>query len=430
MKKLLLSFVFMMMGALFFILPASADSSVNFTIAPGETIVVYLSRNYKVTNVSNDAGDFVSFDWYISGNNTPSLKYSAVSVDAGSTCPVLNVTAQTDDNNKGSVYGYYTAHPPYTSYDISVTVAVSVYNSSSSSFNSSVSLAVLNPSYADSNLTNLETLDNKLNQILTALGESNTIKFAGDSPVWYLHNSYFGWASSGFNSDGYPNVGSSGSLLLQFSHDDDYINSYLAPGDYYFVVSSPHSVSTITFDDSNSSGDYDLTNRYTVEKVNSGKFNSSSSSNFFSIYHIHVTEPLIGYIVRLIFSGTTSGVCSGALIPFTLDQSASDVITDEFNDKVDEVDNAGQQQAQQEEDMWNNINSYKGDLDFSIDWSEAASGLSYVSGIFMMIWDNSPTEIITLSLMLGIAMLGIGRGVQAAVRVSRNSSRKGGDDGA
>lgn len=427
MKKLLLSFVFMMMGALFFVLPASANSSVNFSISPGETIVVYLSRNYKVTDVSDNAGDFVSFDWYISGNNTPSLKYSAVSVDAGSTCPVLNVTAQTDDNNKGSVYGYFTAHPPYTSYDISVTVAVSVYNSSSSSFNSSVSLAVLNWSFADANLTNLETLDNKLNQILTALGESNTIKFAGDTPVWYLHDSYFGWASSGFDSNGYPNVGSSGSLLLQFTHDDDYINSYLAPGDYYFVISSPHGVLSITFDDSNSSGNYDLTNRYTVEKVNSGKFQSNSSPNFFSIYHIHVTEPLVGYIVRITFSGTTSGVCSGALIPFTLDQSASAVITDEFNDKVDEVNNAGQQQAQQEEDTWNNINSYKGDLDFSIDWSEAASGLSYVSGIFMMIWNNSPTEIITLSLMLGIAMLGIGRGVQAAIRVSRNSGRKGGD---
>lgn len=430
MKKLLLSFAFMMMGALFFILPASADSSVNFHIEPQQTITVYLSQGRSFSNVTGHGGDFFWYDWRISGQNIPTLKYSAVSVDVSANSPDLDLTSSCV-NNSGRVYGYFNYDSYYTNFDATVSVAVSIYNSSTTaSFNSSVTLHCGTATFVTADRPTMSDLNSKLDQILSAMGESNTIKFAGDTPVWYLHNSFFGWASSGFNSDGFPIVGSSGSLLLQFTHDDDYINSYLAPGDYYFVISSPHSVSAITFDDSNSSGDYDLTNRYTIEKVNSGKFNSSSSSNFFSIYHIHVNEPLIGYIVRLTFSGNTSGVCSGALIPFTLDQSASDVITDDFHDKVDEVDNAGQQQAQQEEDTWNNINSYKGDLDFSIDWSEVTSGLSYVSGIFMMIWDNSPTEIITLSLMLGIAMLGIGRGVQAAVRVSRNFNRKGGGDGA
>lgn len=93
---------------------------------------------------------------------------------------------------------------------------------------------------------------------------------------------------------------------------------------------------------------------------------------------------------------------------------------------VSDVDDAGHQQSQQEKEMWQNINSYKGDLSFNLDgWDDAAGGLSYVTGVFMTIWNNSPTQPIVLSLMLGIAMLSIGRGVSAAVRAS---SRRGDKD--
>ena len=93
MKKLLLSFAFMMMGALFFILPASADSSVNFHIDPQQTITVYLSQGRSFSNVTGHGGDFFWYDWRISGQNTPTLKYSAVSVDVSANSPDLDLTS-------------------------------------------------------------------------------------------------------------------------------------------------------------------------------------------------------------------------------------------------------------------------------------------------------------------------------------------------
>ncbi len=92
--------------------------------------------------------------------------------------------------------------------------------------------------------------------------------------------------------------------------------------------------------------------------------------------------------------------------------------------KTDELNNIGGQQSGQEDRLWQNINTYKSDISFSLDgWDDAAAGLSYVTNIFMVIWNNSPTQPIVLALMLGIAMLSIGRGVSAAVRVSHRRDK-------
>lgn len=69
-----------------------------------------------------------------------------------------------------------------------------------------------------------------------------------------------------------------------------------------------------------------------------------------------------------------------------------------------------------EQSIHANINDYKSQLDFGFgDLGEAAGGLNYIKNIFMMIWDNSPVQPIVLSLMLGLALLLLGRGARAAV---------------
>ena len=74
------------------------------------------------------------------------------------------------------------------------------------------------------------------------------------------------------------------------------------------------------------------------------------------------------------------------------------------------------------------FDKYKSDLDFGLSaWSEAASGISYIGNIFMIIWDNSPNQVIVLSLMLGLCGLVLGRGARLS-RAARRSDR-GADDG-
>ena len=60
-------------------------------------------------------------------------------------------------------------------------------------------------------------------------------------------------------------------------------------------------------------------------------------------------------------------------------------------------------------------------------WLDFQSGLDYVRRIFMIIWNNSPTQVITLSLMLGLAMYLLGRGaVFNDAIASRNTARNTG----
>ncbi len=107
------------------------------------------------------------------------------------------------------------------------------------------------------------------------------------------------------------------------------------------------------------------------------------------------------------------------------DNSLASGINPDQSGKTDELNNIGGQQSGQEQQLWHNINTYKSNISFSLDgWDDAAAGLSYVTNVFMLIWNNSPTQAIVLSLMLGIAMLSIGRGVSAAVRVSHNRRNK------
>ena len=81
----------------------------------------------------------------------------------------------------------------------------------------------------------------------------------------------------------------------------------------------------------------------------------------------------------------------------------------------DDLQNADSVLDQYDEQLFEDVNQYKDQLAFNIDeWGEYSNGLDYVRMVFMKIWNNIPTQIIVLSLMLGVGALLIGRGVKMA----------------
>lgn len=257
-------------------------------------------------------------------------------------------------------------------------------------------------------------INDKLDQIINSLGFSSTPDYLGSEAYFYFSSDYFSraWTTvdQTFSDDGYLRLAVGSAVGIQFYNEleGSYLqNVSLPPGTYILSLAVPGSVENISSVLGNSYVDSSLShlNGYTYF---TGIVTTSSIVNVhsFSIY----------------WEGTSgTGIIYGGVSRAPDDYLAGSAVNPDQSGLVDDVDNAGQQQAQQEEQLWSNINSYKGDLTFNLDdWSEAAGGLSYVSGIFMQIWNNSPTQVIILSLMLGIAMLSIGRGVQAAVRVSRH----------
>lgn len=430
MKKLLLSFVFMMMGALFFILPASADNIFQTALGSGDVVQVTLSNGYY--NVTLDPGQRYYFTWSVMNNGGASnIVVDGISaVYAGSSFSFIDSTASVDVSNGTSGFAeFVNIGPASYTVDLSVSVSFNLRNNNNSTATPRIQLTVGNGQYLSSDFVTNNQLNSKLNEILDSLGVSaGGHDFLGPDAV-YFDNRFFdvlyGNGTRSFNSDGFISVSGSTDVRPCAQNGNRLPGIYFSPGDYVFVIGYPGD------DVSNSctlvfpyNPDISITEQY------SGVSQGNNVSVVWRVFQISFDQYYSSPYFQITFDQAITGILYGGYITLPLDSAADQVITDEFNDKVDEVDNAGQQQAQQEEDTWNNINSYKGDLEFSIDWSEAASGLSYVSGIFMMIWDNSPTEIITLSLMLGIAMLGIGRGVQAAIRSSRSSGRKGGGDSA
>lgn len=110
--------------------------------------------------------------------------------------------------------------------------------------------------------------------------------------------------------------------------------------------------------------------------------------------------------------------------------------TQHYEDSFSGAVNSGQAGANQEiqdnvgqlEDFDNTIftdvSRYTSQLDFGLgDWSEAAAGISYIGSIFMLVWDNSPTQVIVLSLMVGLCLLILGRGPRVAGEVRRHEER-------
>ncbi len=161
----------------------------------------------------------------------------------------------------------------------------------------------------------------------------------------------------------------------------------------------------------------------------------------------YVTQLLSGFEIygMSVSLGSAQQVTDGATAGGQ--QAIEDAINDNHQDTVDQfeqatnpdqaqattdVDNAALDLESFEDGIFTDINTYKADLDFSLDsWVEASAGLDYVRKIFMVIWNNSPSQIIVLSLMLGLAMYLLGRGPAfqraEAAAARRERRHRGGD---
>lgn len=117
----------------------------------------------------------------------------------------------------------------------------------------------------------------------------------------------------------------------------------------------------------------------------------------------------------------------------SIDGWGSGAVNPGADDAITSADSALGDLNSSEDVYWEQINTQIGDLDFSItDISALSAGLTYIGNIFMMTWNTDLRTPIVLSLMLGLVLLVIGRGVrfQAAARRSERrerNNRTGGD---
>jgi hypothetical protein len=273
------------------------------------------------------------------------------------------------------------------------------------------------PSLASFN-SKLDTIIDNLNTLFDRFKGFNT-----DDALYCFDSFHY----DGTTSDTYPGmIASSGNLVIFSNTDSRYLNTFIPAGRYALLVNidSSHSLPssgwgfmfesnapTPTVNDSLGVAATDF--KYL------GKFGNAKR------YKAVIDVPAGGLTFGDAWiSLDSSGGYGCAYLYLIEDNSLSSGINPNQSGKTDELNNAGNQQSSQENQLWQNINTYKSDISFSLDgWDDAASGLSYVTNIFMLIWNNSPTQPIVLSLMLGIAMLSIGRGVSAAVRVSHRRNK-------
>ncbi len=273
----------------------------------------------------------------------------------------------------------------------------------------------------------LQSFDNKLDTIIDTLQSlfSRNKGFNTDDALYCFDSFHY----EGNTSDTYPGmIASDGSLVIFQNTSSRYLNTFVPAGRYALLVNidSAHSLPSsgwgFMFEcNSPTPTVNDSLGVAATDFKFLGKFGSANR------YKAIIDVPVGG----LTFGDTwlaldSSGGYGCAYLYLIEDNSLASGINPDQSGKTDELNNIGGQQSGQEQQLWQNINTYKSNISFGLDgWDDAAAGLSYVTSVFMLIWNNSPTQAIVLSLMLGIAMLSIGRGVSAAVRVSHNRRDKG-----
>ena len=78
-----------------------------------------------------------------------------------------------------------------------------------------------------------------------------------------------------------------------------------------------------------------------------------------------------------------------------------------------------------DDQTFGDLNDGLGSLDFGMSgFTEVASGIAYITGIFMIIWNGIPNQIIVVALMLGLVTLVLGRGARLASAVDRANRRR------
>lgn len=440
MKRLWLLFFMVVIGALC-VLPASAA---NYSLYCPYGTTVNSTKGYTTTfNGDFKAGQKWYFDLSVSAPTTIFYNSSGASVSANATHVYHNYCISTngaafdgadialEGNNRIWVY----FQQDMTSVTLHYAVDYSLMWSPAAAggtgrypgyvvrrdFNASPGSM-----YYSSTGPSLQSFNSKLDTIIESINNLFD-RFKGFNTDDALYSFDF-FHYDGTTSDTYPGmIASSGSLVIFSNTNSRYLNTFVPPGRYALLVNidSSHSLPssgwafmfesnapTATVNDSLGVAATDFSYL--------GKFGDAKR------YKAIIDVPAGG----LTFGDTwisldSAGGYGCAYLYLLEDNSLSSGINSEQSGKTDELNNIGGQQSSQEGQLWQNINTYKSDISFSLDgWDDATAGLSYVTSVFMLIWDNSPTQAIVLSLMLGIAMLSIGRGVSAAVRVSHNRRNK------
>ena len=410
----------MVTASFFFVCGVSAASQVDFSLQPGESMVVYLDNEYTFTVPDDSAGDYGFFNWTVSERpiSHSGLIQSSVVNYAGASMPNITVSAQRDSTYSGNVtFMFDSAVGSGAKVRIYLSVAVTLQNQTDNPISGYMNLNLSAWNYNGNGIPNMGSVNDKLNQILAVLGESpSSSNFLGDDALIYFDGRYFDSCVNGTFSNGLITVSNQTDVRPYLQDATRLVSLTLTPGQYLMVLSYPASSL-----DENVSFNFPGGGDYSIKEIHSVFSKAGFSSVTIRTYIIDVHSAISFAWIGFNFDVPITGNIFGGIAKLPSDMIYGEAINPDQSGIIDDVDNAGQQQQQQEDQLWNNINSYKGDLTFNLDdWSEAAGGLSYVSGIFMQIWNNSPTQIIVLSLMLGIAMLSIGRGAMAAVRVSRN----------
>ena len=104
-----------------------------------------------------------------------------------------------------------------------------------------------------------------------------------------------------------------------------------------------------------------------------------------------------------------------------VDSSLSDATNSGQSQITNDVQSSVGQLDDFDNEIFQNVADYTAKLDFGLSsWGEAAAGIAYIGSIFLMIWNNSPTQVVVLSLMIGLCILLLGRGARVAGAVRRS----------
>ena len=422
MKALRIAF-FACVLSVFFCIPAFAESRSIYFPAGEDTQFTMVVTD---TITTNPGDNFAAFNYEVYLSNPVNGLFIESAGVTSVLCNTAGAVCQGSQTSlrAGQVKAFLfqdTEQSSSTQIQIWANILVTVRNRSNSSVNCTISTrSTGNYSGQSLNLSNLfeqnadiydrdgQILENT-NEILAALTGSTQKDFLGPDAILYFDNRYFYNASSGVsvNGEGYFTLSNISSEFAIWNRPNS-PGVFLDTGQYYVVLSSNGG----QFERFDFQADKSY---YNVSFVNSY---SSGKSHLF-VFLLTVKKPFSAF--EMSFKPrdgvTLNGVFYGGIIPRSSSDTLSSALNPDQNNKNNQLNSQDNKLSQQENQLWQNVNTYKSKLDFSLSgWNEATSGLSYVSSIFMAIWNNSPRQIITLSLMLGIGMLAIGRGVKAAVR--------------
>lgn len=440
MKRLWLLFFMVVIGALC-VLPASASIANYLYCAWGDTVTGTFGLNCHF------AGDFKAGEKYYFDLSYTTQNYFYNSSGAGVTANSSQVYSSVSYSANGTSYAgatleyegngrfwlYFQQDMNGCTCNVLIHPVLSWAPSSNggagtwagytvrTTFNvgfSSLTKSISGPSLASFD-SKLDTIIDKLNTFFDRDKGFNT-----DDALYCFDAFHY----DGTTSDTYPGMIAAdyGSLVIFNNTSSRYLNTFIPAGRYALLVNidSSHSLSS-------SGWGFMLESNAPTPTVNDSLGVLASDFKFLGVfgnakrYKSIIDVPAGGLTFGDAWISLDSAGGYGCAYLYLIeDNSLSSGINSDQSGKTDELNNIGGQQSSQENQLWQNINTYKSNISFGLDgWDDAAAGLSYVTSVFMLIWNNSPTQAIVLSLMLGIAMLSIGRGVSAAVRVSHRRNK-------